>query len=598
MTHHGKPEKVSVAFVYEDGVGEAVTVIDIPSGSSGGGGGGGGGNTVVVTPVVDDCTESWSCGSWSNCIASSRTRTCTDANDCDTVVDRPNLSEACICGDGLVWMGEECDDGNLTNGDGCSSSCAVESGYYCVDEPSVCSVITGNEIYVDKDSILGNGCNNNWNGSINFPKCTVHSHNWIRNDLEPGDIVYLAGNESTDYSYMYIYENSTGTEANPIIIKPYGDYEMKFDEGHGIRIYGDASHIKIYGPLHIRGGEFGYFVPDETVTNYGLELHDCVINFSANSGVRVEGVEDFVLSDCIIHGRGYSQRSENVGVNIRNGNSTNVLIQNVEVYGMDDAGSPGSSDADGFYAAYGTHTNLTFINCSAHHNGEDGFDLQADATLINCKSYNNMAGGVKVWRRVNDNYAPHTVKIVNSLIYNNGYYAPNPNDGNPGIKSSEGAGLIIENSVIFNNYDQGINAHYVEGALPIVIRNSIIANTVAGEGIRVNSSVLTEENNLFYNNQGNNIEDMDGSVIIPDATSVVGDDPLFVFPVSYNIPPVAGDYYSSLGLYGYGAEVVDFTLLLGSPAIDNGTVASYAFDFYNVSRPQGLGWDIGAYEYS
>ena len=33
------------------------------------------------------------------------------------------------CGDGRTDSGEQCDDGNAANGDGCSSSCAVESGF-------------------------------------------------------------------------------------------------------------------------------------------------------------------------------------------------------------------------------------------------------------------------------------------------------------------------------------------------------------------------------------------------------------------------------------------------------------------------------------
>src|SRR5512138_941673 len=30
------------------------------------------------------------------------------------------------CGDGVVDPGEECDDGNLASGDGCSATCSVE----------------------------------------------------------------------------------------------------------------------------------------------------------------------------------------------------------------------------------------------------------------------------------------------------------------------------------------------------------------------------------------------------------------------------------------------------------------------------------------
>ncbi|MEM4710898.1 MAG: myxococcus cysteine-rich repeat containing protein [Candidatus Woesearchaeota archaeon] len=44
-----------------------------------------------------------------------------------------------VCGDGIVHSSEECDDYNHNNGDGCSSTCTVEQGYYCEGSPSVCS---------------------------------------------------------------------------------------------------------------------------------------------------------------------------------------------------------------------------------------------------------------------------------------------------------------------------------------------------------------------------------------------------------------------------------------------------------------------------
>ncbi|MGB1607969.1 MAG: DUF4215 domain-containing protein, partial [Promethearchaeia archaeon] len=36
-----------------------------------------------------------------------------------------------ICGDGMRKGGEECDDGNTEGDDGCSSSCAIEAGFTC-----------------------------------------------------------------------------------------------------------------------------------------------------------------------------------------------------------------------------------------------------------------------------------------------------------------------------------------------------------------------------------------------------------------------------------------------------------------------------------
>lgn len=43
-----------------------------------------------------------------------------------------------ICGDGIVDSGEECDDRNDTDGDGCSAACRVEPCARCTGAPSVC----------------------------------------------------------------------------------------------------------------------------------------------------------------------------------------------------------------------------------------------------------------------------------------------------------------------------------------------------------------------------------------------------------------------------------------------------------------------------
>ncbi|MCP3102316.1 DUF4215 domain-containing protein [Myxococcus sp. K15C18031901] len=46
-----------------------------------------------------------------------------------------------LCGDGRVTGSEQCDDGNRTSGDGCSSTCQVETGFTCQGQPSVCTDI-------------------------------------------------------------------------------------------------------------------------------------------------------------------------------------------------------------------------------------------------------------------------------------------------------------------------------------------------------------------------------------------------------------------------------------------------------------------------
>jgi cysteine-rich repeat protein len=70
-----------------------------------------------------------------------------------------------VNGDGIVQPGEECDDGNLANGDGCSSTCTVELGFVCSGFPlSSCiftcgnGVVEGNEECDDGNNQNGDGC--------------------------------------------------------------------------------------------------------------------------------------------------------------------------------------------------------------------------------------------------------------------------------------------------------------------------------------------------------------------------------------------------------------------------------------------------------
>ena len=50
----------------------------------------------------------------------------------------PSAYRIAGCGDGAINGNETCDDGNVSDGDGCSSVCQVETGYSCSGAPSVC----------------------------------------------------------------------------------------------------------------------------------------------------------------------------------------------------------------------------------------------------------------------------------------------------------------------------------------------------------------------------------------------------------------------------------------------------------------------------
>ena len=61
------------------------------------------------------------------------------------------------CGNDLQELSEGCDDGNVIDGDGCSSLCQIESGYECVLSAfrnSTCGSICGDHILVSNQFSL------------------------------------------------------------------------------------------------------------------------------------------------------------------------------------------------------------------------------------------------------------------------------------------------------------------------------------------------------------------------------------------------------------------------------------------------------------
>ena len=73
--------------------------------------------------------------------------------------------EVAGCGDGNLDAGEGCDDDGTTSGDGCSATCQVETGYTCTGTtPSVCAAtcgdgrVVGSETCDDGGLLAGDGC--------------------------------------------------------------------------------------------------------------------------------------------------------------------------------------------------------------------------------------------------------------------------------------------------------------------------------------------------------------------------------------------------------------------------------------------------------
>jgi len=87
-----------------------------------------------------------------------------------------------VCGDGIKLSVEGCDDGNVVNGDGCSSVCSIEAFSTCntTVSPNNCDVcgntkVKGLEICDDGIRADGIGCTADCTGVLPTYVCTAGS---------------------------------------------------------------------------------------------------------------------------------------------------------------------------------------------------------------------------------------------------------------------------------------------------------------------------------------------------------------------------------------------------------------------------------------
>lgn len=126
----------------------------------------------------------------------------------------------------------------------------------------------------------------------------------------------------------------------------------------------------------------------------------------------------------------------------------------------------------------------------------------------------------------------------------------------------------ISNFTIENNTFANIKYHAIGfngNSKGNIVRNNIFYNANSGYWVKDDCDVTGDYNLLFNTKDGT-----------PAPHNILDTDPLFVNPDSG-----------------------DFRLQKESPAIDTGiALAGFSTDIIGTTRPQGKGWDIGAYEYN
>jgi len=142
----------------------------------------------------------------------------------------PNLD---YCGDGQINPAEEeCDDGNVNNGDGCSyPACTIETGFICASEPSICSPICGDGVCKSANGETCSSCpaDCTWNvntqecvGGVIVPACILTSATWNETSVLEGTPVKLniAGTNCNGKTIDFIVQEHDLLGHNSVRINP------------------------------------------------------------------------------------------------------------------------------------------------------------------------------------------------------------------------------------------------------------------------------------------------------------------------------------------------------------------------------------------
>lgn len=214
-----------------------------------------------------------------------------------------------------------------------------------------------------------------------------------------------------------------------------------------------------------------------------------------------------------------------------------------------------------------------------HDNFEDGLDWK-DTQYVRIhhnKLHGNCGNGIGS----NFTYPSYDFEIWANEIYNN-------NNWGIIIQGSNQSDWLIHNNLIYNNCRNpkwncqgaslgGPGHEFINNVVYGHNPDNVKGGSVAGGSIK--------KNNALYNN----------GTGVGGGTNGGGGDYNYVYPVTGTIGTNAVTDPDPMFYY---PQAADFRLKEGSPLIDSGTYVEYGEDFDGMTRPAGIRFDIGPYEFN
>ena len=530
------------------------------------------------------------------------------------------------CGNSALDPGEQCDDGNSLNNDGCSQTCQIESGWNCSGSPSVCTQNSTGPTYYFSQS-LGNDLNDGL--SVASPKESLLE---MKNLLESSTakvVRLLRGDTWTIANGGDLTINPPNTDPlNPVVIEAYGSGSLRpvihvaaprinnaiFELIH-LGLSNQVLSGFVFRDLHLLGPD-----GDNNGTAIGIypNAHyltvDNVTFENFNIGINSQGTTNnshFIIEDSsfventywgflgsfyeglmrrnlffnngnvgtFFHHNAYVRALNSIIENnlfdgssggcITTHESINLTIRDNVMRNCDTALGMGSNPAGG--QVYKMH-NIT-IERNFIYNNEDTVYGYNHQNLVFKNNIVFNSGGF-LFGDPTGNYTSNGIKIYNNIFHNTGI--------NPDLYFTDSVyiDLDIRNNIFFSD------AIYT-GFQPWQIKNAVLISSL-------NTAQTIIQNNLYYNNDNMNDQPFSLNNVQTSLAQALASFGFEAAQLSGN-PNLANTNPSLTSPVSS-----DFTLTSTSVlAIDQGAVIGAVIDdFEGNPRPQGVGYDIGAFEHS
>ena len=402
-------------------------------------------------------------------------------------------------------------------------------------------------------------------GTITDPWATIQHAAGV---LVAGDTLFIRGGTYTEN----IEVAGSGDAANGCIVFSAYAGEQPIIDGTGNDaenglIVSGKSYVKLLG-LEIRNWD-GNAVWIEYCDH--IEISDCEVHH-AFYGIGLFATHDFELSRVTIHhfdlyGFDASAEGSNVCYN-------GVLNDCIAHTGIDR-----EQNVDGFALGHGDQHDFTLNRCTTH-DVFDGFDSGAentDVTFNRCLAYDNWNTGFKLWA---------DTQVTNCVSYHNGETNVELDwSGTPKTATLRNCTFV----------DAGTFNVWVEDSGDTLnMYNCIVAG---GDNI----GLAFEQTGVAQYQGDYNVLHNDNA----ERAIVVG------YEDEFSLSQVAAGQWTAYGGQDAHSLVVtdaltlfhsagagDLHLCSGSAAIDSGIAQGAPQEDYDgTARPQGAGYDIGAYEY-